>query len=184
MIEVSGEIYFPRSAFERLNADRAEAGLPAFANPRNAAAGTIRQQDPALAAERPLQIWSLRDRCRHGVDHATHSDELDPAERATASGSTTRSPSTTPAPRWSPAASGGSRSGEGLDYEIDGAVGEVDDRAPVAPARRRRARAALRDRLEVPADDGDDDAQAIVWNVGRTGHLVPFAMLEPTHLSG
>ena len=78
VIEVRGEIYFPRSGFERLNEDRAERGLSTFANPRNAAAGTIRQQDPKLAAERPLQIWVYGIGYRQGVDHATHSDEIEP----------------------------------------------------------------------------------------------------------
>ena len=50
LIEVRGEVYFPLSGFDRLNEQRAEAGEPTFANPRNAAAGTIRQLDPALAA--------------------------------------------------------------------------------------------------------------------------------------
>jgi DNA ligase (NAD+) len=77
LVEVRGEIYFPRSGFEQLNAERAEAGLATFANPRNAAAGTIRQHDPALAAGRPLQIWTYGIGYRRGVDHRTHSDELD-----------------------------------------------------------------------------------------------------------
>ena len=57
LIEVRGEVYLPIAAFKALNERRAEAGEPTFANPRNSAAGSIRQLDPALAAERPLSIW-------------------------------------------------------------------------------------------------------------------------------
>ena len=57
LVEVRGEVYLPRSAFARLNEQRAEAGEPTFANPRNSAAGSIRQLDPQVAASRPLSIW-------------------------------------------------------------------------------------------------------------------------------
>jgi len=69
MVEVRGEIYFPRSGFAELNERRAEAGEPAFANPRNAAAGTIRQLDPQIAADRPLSMWSYG--IGSGLDLAT-----------------------------------------------------------------------------------------------------------------
>ena len=57
LLEVRGEIYLPLAAFARLNEQRAEAGEPTFANPRNTAAGSIRQLDPQLAASRPLSMW-------------------------------------------------------------------------------------------------------------------------------
>ncbi len=56
-IEVRGEVYLPRKAFERINAEREEAGEPLFANPRNAAAGTLRNLDPALVAKRGLSAF-------------------------------------------------------------------------------------------------------------------------------
>src|SRR5207248_10758529 len=58
LLEVRGEAYLPLAAFARLNEQRAEAGEPTFANPRNSAAGSIRQLDPAIAASRPLAMWS------------------------------------------------------------------------------------------------------------------------------
>jgi DNA ligase (NAD+) len=183
LIEVRGEIYFPRSGFERLNSDRAEAGLPAFANPRNAAAGTIRQQDPALAAERPLQIWTYGIGYRRGVDHATHSEELEWLRergfRVNDQIAVQRSGAEVVARcEW------WEREREGLDYEIDGAVVKVDDRAlwRELGVVGREPRWAIA--WKFPPMTATTVLRDIVWNVGRTGHLVPFAMLEPTHLSG
>jgi DNA ligase (NAD+) len=183
LIEVRGEVYFPRSGFEQLNADRAEAGLPAFANPRNAAAGTIRQQDPALAAERPLQIWAYGIGYRRGVEHATHSVELDWLHahgfRVNGEIAVQHSGAEVVARcQW------WEREREGLDYEIDGAVVKVDDRAlwRELGVVGREPRYAIA--WKFPPMTATTMLLDIVWNVGRTGHLVPFAMLEPTPLSG
>ena len=183
VIEVRGEIYFPRSGFEQLNAERAEAGLATFANPRNAAAGTIRQHDPALAAERPLQIWTYGIGYRRGVDHATHSDELDwLRERGfrVNDGIAVHSSDAEVVERcrwWE-------QEREGLDYEIDGAVVKVDDRGlwRELGVVGREPRYAIA--WKFPPMTATTKLNDIVWNVGRTGHLVPFAMLEPTHISG
>jgi DNA ligase (NAD+) len=183
LIEVRGEIYFPRSGFEQLNAERAEVGLATFANPRNAAAGTIRQHDPALAAERPLQIWTYGIGYRRGVDHATHSDELDwLRERGfrVNGGIAVHESDREVVERcqwWE-------REREGLDYEIDGAVVKVDDRGlwRELGVVGREPRWAIA--WKFPPMTATTKLNDIVWNVGRTGHLVPFAMLEPTHVSG
>ena len=183
IIEVRGEVYFPRSGFARLNEQRAEQGLSTFANPRNAAAGTIRQQDPKLAEERPLQIWCYGIGYRKGVDHATHSDELewlrergfrvngDIAEHETGAEVVARC-------QW------WEERREGLDYEIDGAVVKVDDRALWRDLGvvGREPRWAIA--WKFPPMTATTMLKKIVWNVGRTGHLVPFAMLEPVHVSG
>jgi DNA ligase (NAD+) len=183
LIEVRGEIYFPRSGFEQLNAERAEAGLATFANPRNAAAGTIRQHDPALAASRPLQIWTYGIGFRRGVDHATHSDELDwLRERGfrVNDGIAVHASDREVVERcqwWE-------QEREGLDYEIDGAVVKVDDRGlwRELGVVGREPRWAIA--WKFPPMTATTKLNDIVWNVGRTGHLIPFAMLEPTHVSG
>src|SRR5436190_9175117 len=77
LIEVRGEAYMPRSAFARLNEQRAEAGEPTFANPRNSAAGSIRQLDPALAAARPLQMWSYAVGALDGISFDTQYASLE-----------------------------------------------------------------------------------------------------------
>jgi len=183
VIEVRGEIYFPRSGFERLNEQRAEAGLSTFANPRNAAAGTIRQQDPALAAERPLQIWAYGIGYRDGVEHATHSDELEWLRergfRVNGEITTQRSGAeVVERCQW------GERTRESLDYEIDGAVVKLDDRALWRDLGvvGREPRWAIA--WKFPPTTATTKLNKIVWNVGRTGHLIPFAMLEPVHVGG
>jgi DNA ligase (NAD+) len=77
LIEVRGEAYMPRSAFARLNEQRAAAGEPTFANPRNSAAGSIRQLDPALAAARPLSMWAYSVGALEGQSFSTHKESLD-----------------------------------------------------------------------------------------------------------
>ena len=112
LIEVRGEIYFSRSGFAHLNERRAEAGLATFANPRNAAAGTIRQHDPALAAERPLQSGPTESAT--GAGSSTRPTATSSTGCASAaSRSTTGSPSTTATARSSSAAGGGSANARG-----------------------------------------------------------------------
>ena len=155
LVEVRGEIYLPIADFKALNERRAEAGEPTFANPRNSAAGAIRQLDPALAAERPLSIWMLRDR-RHPRPRSRHPHGRGGlAARARVPGQPRHRP-----PR-------GGRVGRRALPLVGGAPrrARLRDRrrrrqgrraGAVAGARRRRPRAALGDRLEVPADDCDD----------------------------
>jgi DNA ligase (NAD+) len=182
-IEVRGEVYLPLAAFERLNEERVEAGEPTFANPRNAAAGSIRQLDPRIAASRPLSIWCygvggpgaaglpthsesiewMRERgFKVNVDVAVH-DEIDAVvERC----------------RWWE----GRR--DQLDFEIDGAVVKVDQRGlwrelGVAGREPRWAIA-----WKFAPTTATTELRKIAWNVGRTGHLLPWAMLEPVHVGG
>jgi DNA ligase (NAD+) len=183
VVEVRGEVYFPRSGFQRLNEERAERGLATFANPRNAAAGTIRQQDPALAAERPLQIWCYGIGYRKGVEHATHSDEIawlrERGFRVNGDISVHESGAdVVERCRW------WEENRERLDYEIDGAVVKVDDRGLWRDLGvvGREPRWAIA--WKFPPTTATTKLNRIVWNVGRTGHMVPFAMLEPVHVGG
>src|SRR6185436_17881181 len=73
-IEVRGEVYLPRKVFERINKEKADAGEPLFANPRNAAAGTMRNLDPALVAKRGLSAWTYQV---VGASPPTHAETLD-----------------------------------------------------------------------------------------------------------
>ena len=77
LLEVRGEVYLPLAAFQEFNASRAQAGLPTFANPRNSAAGSLRQLDPRLTAERPLAIWCYAIGSSEGLELSSQSETLD-----------------------------------------------------------------------------------------------------------
>jgi DNA ligase (NAD+) len=182
-IEVRGEIYLPIADFKALNERRAAAGEPAFANPRNSAAGSIRQLDPGLAAERPLSIWTYGIGAAQGLDLATHSEEVEwLAERGFKVNPDTDHhagiDSVVKRCRW------WEERRDELDYEIDGVVVKVDERAlwRELGVVGREPRWAIA--WKFAPTTATTKLLKIVWNVGRTGHLVPFAMLEPVHVGG
>jgi len=183
LVEVRGEIYLPIAGFTKVNEQRAQDGEPTFANPRNAAAGSLRQLDSSITATRPLSIWCYGVAALRGWEPDAHSESLDwlrdrgfkvnddisilhgvdeVAERC----------------RWWE----GRR--DALDFEIDGVVVKVDDRG----LQRELGVAGREPRWAVAWKFAPTTATTklnkIVWNVGRTGHLLPFAMLEPVHVSG
>jgi DNA ligase (NAD+) len=183
LVEVRGEVYLPIAEFKALNERRAEAGEPTFANPRNSAAGSIRQLDPALAAERPLSIWCYGIGAVRGLDLATHSDELEwLRERGFKvnpdTGHHEGIESTVKRCRW------WEERREELDYEIDGVVVKVDERRfwRELGVVGREPRWAIA--WKFAPTTATTKLLDVVWNVGRTGHLVPFAMLEPVHVGG
>jgi DNA ligase (NAD+) len=173
----------PRAAFAELNERRAAAGESTFANPRNSAAGALRQLDPKVTAERPLSIWCYGLGAARGLDLRTHADELDwlrdhgfkvneeTAVHETADEVVAR------CEWWE-----GRR--EGLDFEIDGVVIKVDQRAlwRELGVTGREPRWAVA--WKFPPITATTKLNRIVWNVGRTGRLLPFAMLEPVGVGG
>jgi DNA ligase (NAD+) len=183
LIEVRGEVYLPIAEFKALNERRAEAGEPTFANPRNSAAGSIRQLDPALAADRPLSIWCYGIGAVDGLDLATHSEEVEwLRERGFKVNPDTERhegiESVVERCRW------WEERRERLDYEIDGVVVKIDERAMWRELGTvgREPRWAIA--WKFAPTTAVTTMQKVVWNVGRTGHLVPFAMLEPVHVGG
>jgi DNA ligase (NAD+) len=183
LVEVRGEVYLPIADFKALNERRAEAGEPAFANPRNSAAGSIRQLDPGLAAERPLSIWCYGIGAVRGLELATHSEELEWLhERGFKVNPDTDHhegiDSTVKRCRW------WEERREELDYEIDGVVVKVDERAlwRELGVVGREPRWAIA--WKFAPTTATTKLLDVIWNVGRTGHLVPFAMLEPVHVGG
>ena len=183
LVEVRGEVYLPIAAFKILNERRAEAGEPAFANPRNSAAGSIRQLDPSLAAERPLSIWTYGLGAVQGLDLPSHSAEVEwLRERGfKVNPDTDHHPgidSVVKRCRW------WEERRDELDYEIDGVVVKVDERAlwRELGVVGREPRWAIA--WKFAPTTATTKLHKIVWNVGRTGHLVPFAMLEPVHVGG
>ena len=183
MIEVRGEIYYPRSGFIRMNSERAEAGESTFANPRNAAAGTIRQLDPKIAASRPLAMWCYGIGTRKGVQHETHHDEIEWLREHgfAVEGEIERHEgidSVVSKCTW------WEERRESLDYEIDGVVVKVNERAlwRELGVVGREPRWAIA--WKFPPITATTELKHVVWNVGRVGNLIPFAQLEPVGVGG
>jgi DNA ligase (NAD+) len=181
--EVRGEVYMTRSGFEAMNAERAERGEPLYANPRNCAAGSVRQLDPRVTASRPLAIYIYQLGWCEGTHPDSHFEVL-----AWLAGMgfrvnplAARHASLTEAYdriRWY----AGER--ERLDYDIDGVVLKVDnirdwDRLGVVGREPRWATA-----FKFPPQQRTTRLLDIQVNVGRTGALNPFAVLEPVTVGG
>ncbi|HEY8779201.1 MAG TPA: NAD-dependent DNA ligase LigA [Solirubrobacterales bacterium] len=183
LVEVRGEVYLLIAAFAEFNARRAEAGEPTFANPRNAAAGSIRQLDPQVAAERPLSIWCYGIGAAEGLDLATHTDEVEwLRERCFKVNPDTEHhdeiDEVVERCRWWE----GRR--DELDYEIDGVVVKVNERGfwRELGVVGREPRWAIA--WKFAPTTATTTLRKVVWNVGRNGALFPFAMLEPVHVGG
>jgi len=183
LLEVRGEIYMPLAAFAKLNEQRAEAGEPTFANPRNSAAGSIRQLDPQLAASRPLSMWCYSVGALEGLAFESHHESLewlrghgfrvnrDVEVHATVDEVVA-------------ACKAWEERRDRLDFEIDGVVVKVND---LELQRRlgvvgREPRGAIA--WKFPPTTATTVLRSVAWNVGRTGHMVPFAQLEPVQVSG
>jgi DNA ligase (NAD+) len=183
LLEVRGEIYMSLKDFAGLNERRAEAGLSTFMNPRNAAAGTIRQLDPRLARERPLSMWAYAIGRTDGVRFASHWDSLEwlRAHDFRVNSDIRLLDSEDEVVQqclaWQ------ERRGA-LDFEIDGVVVKVSDLEL-----QRRLGVVGRDprwaiAWKFPPTTKVTVLKDIMWNVGKFGDLHPFAMLEPVHVGG
>jgi len=184
LIEVRGEVYMRHSGFEALNQRARENGEKVFANPRNAAAGSLRQLDSSIAAKRPLEFCAYQVARLEGEDDAqSHSDYL---KRLRQLGFRT-SPLLAVVKGASGVLDFCRELGEqraGLDYDIDGAVLKVD---------------SLRDQRELgfvsraprwaiaykyPAQEQTTTLNDVAFQVGRVGTLTPVAKLEPVQVAG
>ena len=179
-VEVRGEVYFPRAAFERMNREREEEGEPVFANPRNAAAGTMRNLDPALVAKRGLAAFTYQ---LLGDGFLTHAEMLTamrewglPVESHWRHCATIDEVVAFCA-EWS-------EKRRSLDFDTDGVVIKADDLA----VRERLGTTAKFPRwataFKFPAQQATTDLQKIAVNVGRTGAVTPYAVLTPVLLAG
>ena len=157
LLEVRGEVYMALSDFTALNERRASQGLSTFMNPRNSAAGTIRQLDPALAAERPLSMWCYGIGATDGLRFASHWEGLEWLREHgfRVNGDVKRLDRRGRRRRAVPRVAGAPRRAGLRDRRR-----RREGRRPraAAPPRRGRARPALGGRVEVPADDRGDVA--------------------------
>jgi DNA ligase (NAD+) len=183
VVEVRGEVYLPLAAFAHFNEARSSAGLSTFANPRNAAAGSLRQQDPQVTAQRPLAIFCYAIGAREGLDLDSQWQTLEwlRAVGFPVNPAISRVDSIEGAQRaceeWE------ERRGD-IDYDIDGAVVKVDSFA----LQRRLGAVGRAPRWAVAYKFAPTTATTVLReirvNVGRTGALIPFAVMDPVFVGG
>jgi DNA ligase (NAD+) len=182
-LEVRGEVYMPREAFARLNAGLEEAGQPVFANPRNAAAGAVRQKDPAVTASRPLAIFLYHVSVLEPPGFRSQWERLEAlrqsgfpvnprSQRAGTLDEVVAYCRTLEAER------------DALGYDADGVVVKVDD----LEHQRRLGATAHHPRWAIAykftARQATTRVLGITINVGKSGALTPTAQLEPVELAG
>jgi DNA ligase (NAD+) len=183
LIEVRGEVYMPIAGFADLNERRAAEGERTYMNPRNAAAGAIRQLDPQIAADRPLSMWVYGVGAMEGIAFERHGQALDWLREHRFPVNPEIQVADDVAEVMQICTSWQDRR-DGLDYEIDGVVVKVNDyelqRRLGVVGREPRAAVAWK----FPPMTAVTRLVKVHWNVGRTGNLVPFAQLEPVQVSG
>jgi DNA ligase (NAD+) len=182
-VEVRGEVYLPTPALEAINRERVEAGQTPFANARNAAAGSLRQLDPAVTARRPLDLFVYQLGLVRGRRFETHWESLEWAREAgfpvnaQARRVSSIDEAIAYAHDWS------ARRGT-LAYGTDGVVIKVDslDQQAELGATSQAPRWAIA--YKFPAEQAETRVVDITVHVGRTGALTPVADLEPVRVSG
>lgn len=182
LLLVRGEVFMPRAAFRRLNEEREEQGRPLMANPRNAAAGSLRQLDPKIAARRRLDILVFNVQKAEGVSFRTHTQSLDYLESL---GFPVIPRTVCPDMETARARIreiGDTR--ESFPFDIDGAVVKLNSLSE----RERLGSTAKFPRWAVafkyPPERKPTVVKDIVVQVGRTGVLTPRAVVEPVRLAG
>jgi DNA ligase (NAD+) len=183
VFEVRGEVYMDKAGFEKLNEERSEAGLPLFANPRNAAAGSLKQLDPALVAKRPLGVVFYGTGAVEGVDLERHS-ELFPLLKKFGLPRSERWWLANSVEEILEAIRKLDQVRSDFSYQTDGAVIKVDELAQ----RERLGFTAKSPRWAIAykyaAERVETTLLDIIIQVGRTGILTPVAALEPVTVSG
>jgi DNA ligase (NAD+) len=184
LVEVRGEVFLPVEAFERLNESLLEAGKQPFANPRNSAAGSLRQKDPRVTASRDLSMVCHGLGAREGFEPKAQSHSYEalrawglPISEQVRVVSSLKEVETY-------IENAGEHRHTIVPYEIDGVVVKVDD---VALQRRlgstsRAPRWAIA--FKYPPEEVNAKLLSIAVNTGRTGRVTPFAVMEPTKVAG
>ena len=183
LVEVRGEIFFPIEAFADLNASLVEAGKAPFANPRNAAAGSLRQKDPAVTATRPLRMLVHGLGAREGFDLSTQSEAYERLrEWGLPTSSHYRVFDDHQQVRDFVAHFGEHR--HSVEHELDGVVVKVDDLNQQAELgyTSRAPRWAIA--YKYPPEEVNTKLLDIQVNVGRTGRVTPYGVMEPVVVAG
>jgi DNA ligase (NAD+) len=183
VLEVRGEVYLPVKAFEKLNEQLTEQGTRPFANPRNAAAGSLRQKDPKITSSRPLRLWCHGIGVAQGKRFERHSESLEYLkESGLPAAPTTERMETLEevfafCERWQ-------AHRHDVDYEIDGVVVKVDQ-IPLQEelgATSKAPRWAIA--YKFPPEERTTLLHDIFVHTGRTGVVTPFAQLETVFVGG
>jgi len=184
VIEVRGEIYMPVGAFNELNERQAAAGKPPYVNPRNTAAGSVRQKDPAVTASRRLSLWAYQiGYMEDGPTLATHTERMSwLADMGLPINPENRTVVTIDDVEAYVQAAAEHR--HDRDYETDGIVIKVDslDDQAALGFTAKSPRWAIAYKL--PPEEKTTKLLAIEINVGRTGAVTPYAVLEPVFVGG
>jgi DNA ligase (NAD+) len=183
LLEVRGEIYFPTSAFERLNEQLLERGARAFANPRNAAAGSLRQKDPKITASRPLSLWCHSFGYADGIRFDSHSGFLTWCREVGLPVAPTSDVREDVEGVLAFIEDWGEHR-HSVDWDIDGVVVKVDGRRlqEELGATSHAPRWAIA--YKFPPEERTTLLRRIDVHVGRTGKVTPFAWLEPVSVAG
>ncbi len=203
-IEIRGEVYMPKAEFARINAEREEAGLPLYANPRNSGAGSLRQLDPAVTASRRLSFWAyqlLEETAPAQESLFGEPATPGPADDATPAAAASQSAALARLEALGFPVNPNREAGLDLDgilafverwreprhaleYETDGVVVKVDD----ADQQARLGMVARAPRWAIafkfPPEQVETVVEDIVPYVGRTGTLTPVAHLRPAKVAG
>ena len=179
---VRGEVFMPKKVFEKLNEEREQNGQALFANPRNAAAGSLRQLDPKIAAKRKLDILIFNVQLADGVEFASHSESLDYLKERKFKVVDAKFLTDPEKVVTHIAKINDSR--EKFSFDIDGAVVKLNDLAQRealgATAKFPRWAAAYK----YPPEIKETVVEDIIIQVGRTGVLTPKAVVRPVRLAG
>ncbi|KXT79188.1 NAD-dependent DNA ligase LigA [Streptococcus sp. DD13] len=180
-LTVRGECYMPKASFERVNRMRQELGEPEFANPRNAAAGTLRQLDTGVVAKRGLATFLYQ--VASPIDLAYQSDVLSELERLGFVTNSHRHVAHTMDEVWRFIQEMAGKRSE-LPYEIDGIVIKVDDLSQQASLGFTVKAPRWAIAYKFPAEEKEAEILSVDWTVGRTGVVTPTANLSPVQLAG
>ena len=183
ILEVRGEVYLSLEAFQRINRDKEENGEPPFANPRNAAAGSLRQLDPRITARRPLSIFCYAPGLVEGAVYSSQRDFLDAIHGWGLP--------INPLVRYARGIEEAIEvyhelriQRESLPYEIDGMVIKVDSFAVQRELGEKSRSPRWAVACKFPPRQAETLLEDIFLSVGRTGVITPVARLRPVEISG
>ena len=182
-IEVRGECYMPKKSFVALNESREEEGLEVFANPRNAAAGSLRQLDPKIAAKRNLSVFLYSSPSIEELDVSTQEELLKKMAEIGFVTNPERLKCQTIDEVWNYIETIGAKRQE-LPYEIDGMVIKVNDFATQEEIGYTVKAPRWAIAYKFPAEEAQTVVRDIEWTVGRTGVVTPTAVMDPVQLAG